>query len=103
MKKILPFKELYAFENNSFENYIDLIYDDNKVYKRLYIKYNNINNEQMNQLINVLTIEENFILDKSYKDRIELIDTKTGNIRYYIWFDGSIEIHRQDFLGFKNK
>ena len=102
MKNILPFKELYAFENKNFENYIDLIYDDNKIYKRLYIKYKIINKELINQLINVLTIEKNFILDKSYKDRIELIDTKTGNSRYYIWFDGSIEIHRQDLIGFKN-
>jgi len=101
MKNILPFKELYGVENEQFEKYMDIFNDNNKVYKRLYIKYNNVNETLINQLINVLTIQENFILDKVDKKKIELVNSKTGNIRYYIWSNRCVEIYKQEFIGIK--
>jgi hypothetical protein len=87
------FIQLYGYETHDFENFVDLIFEDNKVMTRYYLKKNNVDLATINQMIYILTINFGFIIDKDLKDRLELIDFKTGSMRFYIWRNGLVEFH----------
>ena len=81
------FMEIYGEENMNSENFIDVLVENGCLFKRYYSKINN------------LTVKENYIADKVSKEKIELIDSKTGKIRYYIWSNHTVEKYFMENLG----
>ena len=73
------FVELFGYESASFESFIDLVYEDNKTFSRYYLRKENVNTIELNNLIHLMTIKFGFIIDKELKDRLELIDSKYPN------------------------
>lgn len=92
------FVELFGYETPSFESFIDLVFEDNKTFSRCYLRKENVNTLELNNLIHLLTINFGFIIDKELKDRLELIDYKTGKMRFYIWKNGLIEYYSKQLL-----
>jgi hypothetical protein len=92
------FVELFGYETSSFESFIDLVFEDNKTFSRYYLRKENVNRLELNNLIHLLTIKFGFIIDKELKDRLELIDSKTGKMRFYIWKNGLIEYYSKHLL-----
>jgi hypothetical protein len=88
---VLPFKEIYGYETDNFEEFLDLVYKKEKILLRYYIKKNNVSQEDINKMIDTLVISFNFVLDRSRADRTELIDVQTGKTRFYVWNDGMVE------------
>ena len=92
------FVELFGYETPSFESFIDLVFEDNKTFSRCYLRKENVKTEEINRLINLLAICHGFVIDKELKDRIELIDSKTGKMRFYIWKNGLIEYYSKELI-----
>jgi len=90
------FIQLYGYETPTFENFIDLVFEDNKTFTRIYLRKENVETRELNEIIHVLTINYGFIIDKDLSDRVELIDFKTGTIRFYIWRNGLIEFYSKN-------
>lgn len=93
------FMEIYGEETYCSEQFIDLVVENNNVFKRYYSKLNLLTRDEINSLISKITIEDNFVIDKVLKERIELVDSKTGKIRYTIWNDNSVEKYFTEYLG----
>ena len=91
--------EIYGEETYCSEQFIDLVVENGRVFKRYYSKLNLLTRDEINNLISKITIEDNFIVDKVLKERIELVDSKTGKIRYTIWNDNSVEKYFMEDLG----
>lgn len=89
--QVLPFTEIYGYETENFEEFLDLVYKNEKTLLRYYIKKNDISREEINRMIDTLVINFNFVLDRSRGDRTELIDVQTGKTRFYVWNDGMVE------------
>jgi hypothetical protein len=87
------FTELFGYETPNFEQFIDLVFEKNKVSLRCYIKQSKIPIEITKEFISLLVINYGFIMDKQNYQKMELIDSKTGKSRFYIWNDGTIEYH----------
>jgi hypothetical protein len=87
------FVQLYGLETIDFENFIDLVYEDNKSYIRCYLRKTNVDLNTINEIIESLTIDHGFIIDKQLSDRLELVDSKTGKNRFYIWNNGMVEYY----------
>ena len=91
--------EVYGYEDMREEHFIDVLVENGYLYKRYYSKINHMERNQIELLINKLTVEQNFIMDKLTNERIELIDSKTGKIRYCIWNDCTVEKYFMMNLG----
>jgi len=87
------FVQLYGYESPNFENFVDLVFENNKKFTRHYVKKLTNSLDELNGLIDLLTVDYGFIIDKELKDRLELIDSKTGKSRFYIWRNGLIEFY----------
>ena len=85
------FIQIYGNETASTEKFVDIIVENGNLYRRYYSKINNISRDKINELISKIVINDDFIIDKVSKDRIELVDSKTGKIRYYIWNHNCVE------------
>jgi len=92
------FVELYGYESPTFEYFVDLVFENSKTFSRCYLRKENVKIEERNEMIRLLTINFGFIVDKELKDRLELIDSKTGRMRFYIWKNGLIEFHSKELL-----
>lgn len=92
------FVELFGYESPTFESFVDLVFENNKTFSRCYLRQENIKTDELNKMIRLLTINFGFILDKELKDRLELVDSKTGRMRFYIWKNGLIEFHSKELL-----
>lgn len=93
------FMEIYGEENMNSENFIDVLVENGCLFKRYYSKINNMHRDDIDKLIYNLTVKENYIADKVSKEKIELIDSKTGKIRYYIWSNHTVEKYFMENLG----
>jgi len=93
------FMEIYGEESRYGEQFIDLIVENGHVFKRYYSKINLLTRDEINDLISKITIQDHFIIDKALNERIELVDSKTGKIRYTIWNDNSVEKYFTENLG----
>jgi hypothetical protein len=92
------FVEVFGFESPNFESFIDLVFENNKTFSRFYLRKENVSTEERNKIIRLLTINYEFIIDKELKDRLELIDYRTGKMRFYIWKNGLIEYYSKELL-----
>ena len=92
------FLELYGYESNDLESFMDLVFEDNKTFSRCYLRKQNIERSELNYIINLLTINFGFIIDKEFKDRLEMVDSKTHKMRFYIWKNGLIEYYSKQLL-----
>lgn len=81
------------------ENLVDLIIENGKVWKQNYSKRNFNNKKEVDLFIEHLIIDLNYIMDKQLSDRAEFIDLHTGNIRYVIWTNNTIEKFYREYLG----
>ena len=93
------FMEIYGEETYCSEQFIDLVVENGHVFKRYYSKLILLTRDEINSLISKITIEDNFVIDKVLKERIELVDSKTGKIRYTIWNDNCVEKYFTEDLG----
>ena len=91
--------EIYGKETYCTEQFIDLVIDKDHIYKRYYYKINQMTRDEINNIISKIMIEDNFIIDKVSSKKIELIDSKTGKIRYTIWNDNCVEKYFMKYLG----
>ena len=101
MKKFNEKKFMEIFGETTFttEKFIDLLVHNGHVFKRYYYKINQLPRENINKLISKLVIEDNYVVDKTFNNSIELIDYKTGKIRYTIWNNNSVEKYFVEDLG----
>ena len=83
--------EVYGYEDMREEHFIDVMVENGYLFKKYYSKINHMERNQIELLIEKLTIDQNFIIDKLSNERIELVDSKTGSIRYCIWNDSTVE------------
>lgn len=81
------------------ETLVDLIIENNKVWKQHYSKRVFDNKKEVDLFIEYLVIDLNYIMDKHFSDRAEFIDLQTGKIRYVIWTDNVIEKYYREYLG----
>jgi hypothetical protein len=87
----------YYYENPTTENAVDVLVENGKIYKSYYSKRNFKSREEIDELIYHLVVKDGFVLDKSFKDRTEFVDTKTGSVRYVFWTNNSVEkIYREE-------
>ena len=91
--------EVFGYENMKEEHFIDVLVQNGYLFKRYYSKINNMERSQIELLIDKLIIDQNFIIDKLTNEKIELIDSKTGEIRYCIWNDSTVEKYFMMNLG----
>jgi len=93
------FTEILGFENEREEYYVDLIEEKGNLFKRFYSKVNNMERVDLEDFIYRITVKENFVINKVYKDRMELTDSKTGKITICIWNNGTVEKYFNQYLG----
>ena len=99
MTSLVPFKELSGIEYRNYESFVDAINKNGFVYKRYYTKYTNLTEEQINNIIDVITITNNFVLDKENKEYIELVETTNGKDRLFIWNNKTVEFTSEEYIG----
>jgi hypothetical protein len=93
------FMEIYGEESMYSEKFIDIVTKNGHIYKRFYSKINHMPRVELENLIQKLMVEQNYITDKLLKGRMELVDSLTGKIRYVIWNDNSVEKYFMEDLG----
>jgi hypothetical protein len=86
-------------ETSSTESALDLVIENGKVWKQHYSKRIFDNKNKVDLFIEHLIIDLNYIMDKHSSDRAEFIDLQTGNIRYVIWTNNTIEKYYREYLG----
>jgi hypothetical protein len=86
-------------ETYSTESAVDLVIENGKVWKQNYSKRAFNNKKEVDLFIEHLIIDLNYIMDKHSSDRAEFIDLQTGNIRYVIWTNNTIEKYYREYLG----
>jgi len=91
--------EIYGEESMYSEKFIDIVTKNGHIYKRFYSKINHMPRVELENLIQKLMVEQNYITDKLLKGRMELVDSLTGKIRYVIWNDNSVEKYFMEDLG----
>jgi len=91
--------EIYGEESLTKENFIDVYVQEGNLYKRYYSKISNMPQQEIADLIHKITVEQGFIIDKSSSEKLELVDSKTGTIRYYIWANHTVEKYFVENLG----
>jgi hypothetical protein len=89
----------YYFETPNTENSVDVVVENGKIYKSYYSKRNFTSRNDVDELIYHLVVQEGFIMDKSFKDRTEFVDTKTGSVRYVFWTNNSVEKYYREEVG----
>jgi hypothetical protein len=89
----------YYYENPTTENCVDIVVENGKIYKSYYSKRNFQSRADIDELIYHLVVKDGFVMDKSFKDRTELVDTKTGSIRYVFWTNNSVEKFYREEVG----
>lgn len=82
---------VYYKESPTFEKCIDVIVENDKIYKKYYSKRNFKSNIDIHEFIYNIIVNDGFVLDKSNADCSEFVDIKTGLIRYIFWFNNSVE------------
>lgn len=93
------FIEIYGEETHCTEQFIDILVEKGNVFKRYYSKLNYLTRNEINNLISKIMINDNFILDKVSSQKMELVDSKTGKIRYIIWNNNCVEKYFMKDLG----
>ena len=87
----------YYYENPTIENSVDIIIENDKIYKSHYSKRIFTSRCDIEDLLHHIVVKDGFVMDKSFKDRTEFVDTKTGSIRYIFWTNNSVEkIYREE-------
>jgi len=86
-------------ETSSTESALDLVIENGKVWKQHYSKRIFDNKKEVDLFIEHIIIDLNYIMDKHSFDRAEFIDHQTGNIRYVIWTNNTIEKIYREYLG----
>ena len=69
------FIELFGYESPSFESFIDLVFENNKTFSTCYLRKERVNTIQLNEMINLLTINFGFIIDKELSSDITIEDS----------------------------
>lgn len=90
---------LYYDETPFMENAVDLVIENNKIYKSYYLQQKRLSHESIEHLIHQLIVENDFIMDKEYKESREFVDSKSGSVRFIIWNDNSVEKMYKVYLG----
>jgi len=93
------FMEIFGETTFTTEKFIDLLVHNGRVYKRYYSKINQLPRDDINNLISKLVVEDNYVIDRTFNNSIELVDYKTGKIRYTIWNNNSVEKYFVEDLG----
>lgn len=86
-------------ETRTTENSVDIEVENGKVYKSYYSQRKFKDVQLMYELMHYLLVNENYTMDKQEKGRIELVDRKTGLIRYVFWPNISVEKYYREYIG----
>ena len=89
----------YYNETTTTENSVDVVVESGKVYNSYYSQRKFKDVKLMYELMHDLLVNENYTMDKQEKGRIELVDRKTGHVRYVFWPDMSVEKYYREYMG----
>ena len=89
----------FYHETPRTENSVDVVVENGKIYKSHYSKRNFKSRAEIDELIYQLVVNEGYVMDKSFKDRTEFVDTYTGLVRYVFWTNNSVEKFYREQVG----
>jgi hypothetical protein len=91
--------DVFYDETATTGNSVFVVVENNKVYKSHYSQRKFKDAQLMYDLMHYLLVNENYTMDKQDKGRIELVDRKTGLIRYVFWPNMSVEKYYREYMG----